>query len=85
MPVALRRHPVAEGNGTDDRTGVVLYEVDGKIGIITLNRPKQPQRRSTRKMRSELAAKPTLCGLTKNPAVAVVVLRGAGRSFCAGL
>lgn len=60
---------------------VVLYEVDGKIGIITLNRPNSLNAINAQ-MRSELAA--AYLRADEDPAVTVVVLRAAGRSFCAG-
>ena len=60
---------------------VVLYEVEGKIGIITLNRPGSLNAINSQ-MRSELAA--AYLRADEDPAVTVVILRGAGRSFCAG-
>src|SRR5579871_2100835 len=60
---------------------VVLYEVDGKVGIITLNRPDSLNAINGQ-VRAELAA--AYLRADEDPATAVVVLRGAGRSFCAG-
>jgi len=60
----------------------VLYEVDGPIAVITLNRPE----------RMNTISGPMLHELTRlllqanaDPAVRAVILTGAGRAFCAGL
>jgi enoyl-CoA hydratase/carnithine racemase len=60
----------------------VLYEVEGGVATITLNRPE----------RLNTISGPMLAGLTQlllkanaDPAVRVVILTGAGRAFCAGL
>src|SRR5262249_62378483 len=60
---------------------LVLYETDAKVGFVTLNRPEKLNALST-DLRRELAA--TLTRADEDPATSVVVLRGAGRSFCAG-
>ena len=60
---------------------LVLYETDAKVGFVTLNRPEKLNALSM-EMRRELAA--TLTRADEDPATSVVVLRGAGRSFCVG-
>ena len=59
----------------------VLYEVNDKIGIITLNRPN-----SLNAISGQLKAELTAAYLRadEDPATTVVVLRAEGRSFCAG-
>ena len=60
---------------------LVLYETDAKVGFVTLNRPEKLNALSV-DLRRELAA--TLTRADEDPATSVVVLRGAGRSFCVG-
>src|SRR5215475_9324174 len=60
---------------------LVLYETDSKIGFVTLNRPEKLNALSM-DLRRELAA--ALTRADEDAATSVVVLRGAGRSFCAG-
>jgi enoyl-CoA hydratase/carnithine racemase len=59
----------------------VLYETQDKIGIITLNRPTKlnPINDELR-----LALTDAFGRADDDPATSVVVLRAAGRSFCAG-
>ncbi len=59
----------------------ILYETDGAIATITLNRP---QRLNTivPPMPDEIEAAVTEANRDRN--VCVIILRGAGRSFCAG-
>ena len=58
-----------------------LYDVDGNVAIITLNRPEK-------RNAFDAGLKDALIDLLRraedDDAVAVVVLRGAGKSFCAG-
>ena len=62
-------------------TALVTYTVDGRVGIVTLNRPEKLN-----------AITPELKRLLidrfheadRDPATSVVVLRAEGRSFCAG-
>lgn len=60
---------------------VALYETDGNVAVITMNRPDKRNALSG-------ALKDRLVALFRRAEadddVAVVVLRGAGRSFCAG-
>jgi enoyl-CoA hydratase/carnithine racemase len=60
---------------------LVLYEADAKVGIVTLNRPDKLNALNA-DLRRELAA--ALTKADDDPATSVVVLRGAGRSFCVG-
>ena len=60
----------------------ILYAIDGPMATITLNRPERAEhdrpadaRRGARR-RSGVAV--------RDPAVKVIVVRGAGRAFCAG-
>jgi enoyl-CoA hydratase len=59
----------------------VLYEVDGAIATITLNRPERLNT-IVPPMPDEL--QDAVHRATLDAAVKVIVLRGAGRSFCAG-
>ena len=59
----------------------VLYEEDGAVAVLTLNRA--PSLNSfTRQMHRDLWA--ALDKVEANPAIRAVVLTGAGRAFCAG-
>ncbi len=66
---------------SDDEEAPVLSEVDGGVGLITLNRPGKLNA-WTPAMR--LAYFDTLDRFAEDPDVRVVVVRGAGRGFCAG-
>ncbi|MBL6954523.1 MAG: enoyl-CoA hydratase [Alphaproteobacteria bacterium] len=59
----------------------VLYEADGAIATITLNRPDR-----LNAMNKELMATmvDTLERVASDPAIRVLILTGAGRGFCAG-
>jgi len=59
----------------------LLYEVTGKIATITLNRPEQLNT-IVPPMPAEVQA--VVHRAVRDPAVSVIVVRGAGRSFCAG-
>jgi enoyl-CoA hydratase/carnithine racemase len=59
----------------------VLYDVDARVATITLDRPERLNAYDVA-MRDELDA--GLAAAADDPAVRVVVLRGAGRAFCAG-
>lgn len=59
----------------------VLYEVDGKVGIVTLNRPDKLNALS---MELRLELEQSLRGADEDPATSVIVLRAEGRSFCVG-
>ena len=60
---------------------VVLYEVDDKVSVITLNRPEKLNAISPELMHQLLD---TFARADAEPATSVVLLRAAGRSFCAG-
>lgn len=60
----------------------VLYDVDGHIATITLNRPERMNTIS-RSMLDQLTQR--LLEADRDPAVRVVILTGTGRAFCAGL
>jgi enoyl-CoA hydratase len=60
---------------------IVLYDVDEKVGIITLNRPDKLNAISADLMHALLAA---FADADADPTTSVVLLRAEGRSFCAG-
>jgi enoyl-CoA hydratase/carnithine racemase len=60
---------------------LVLYEVDDKVGIITLNRPDKLNAISHELQHALTEA---LARADADPATSVVLLRAEGRSFCAG-
>src|SRR5215472_17061054 len=60
---------------------VILYEVDGKISVITLNRPEKLNAISP-ELRLQLTDAFTRAD--SDPTTSVVLLRAEGRSFCAG-
>jgi enoyl-CoA hydratase len=59
----------------------ILYEPEGAIARVTLNRPEKLNAISWQ-MHEELSR--ALMQADRDPAIHVVTLRGAGRSFCAG-
>jgi enoyl-CoA hydratase len=59
----------------------VLYEIDQKVGIVTLNRPDKLNALS---MELRLELERMLRRADDDPATSVIVLRGQGRSFCVG-
>jgi enoyl-CoA hydratase len=60
---------------------IVLYEVDEKVGIITLNRPDKLNAISHD---LQHALTDAFAKADADPATSVVLLRAEGRSFCAG-
>src|SRR3954447_10901770 len=60
---------------------VVRYEVDGAVGVLTLNRP---QRLNAWTTRMEYEYRWALAQADADPDVRAVVVTGAGRGFCAG-
>jgi enoyl-CoA hydratase/carnithine racemase len=60
---------------------LVLYATDDKIGIVTLNRPSKLNAINA-ELRVQLVD--ALRTADADPSTSVVVLRAAGRSFCAG-
>ena len=69
------------GEVTMDQSSVVL-EVDGPLARITLNRPEVLNAENMAWVRALEAAVRTVA---TEPEVRVVLVRGAGRAFCAGL
>ncbi len=59
----------------------ILYTVDGPVATITLNRPERLNT-IVPPMPDEIEAAVT--GATRDGAVKVIVVRGAGRAFCGG-
>ena len=59
----------------------LLYEADGAIGTITLNRP---DRLNTIIPPMPDEIEQAVAAANRDRAVKVIVLRGAGRAFCAG-
>ena len=59
----------------------MLYEIDQKVGIVTLNRPDKLNALS---MELRLELERVLRGADDDPATSVIVLRAQGRSFCVG-
>jgi len=60
---------------------LVLYEVDEKVGIVTLNRPEKLNAISA-ELQEQLTD--ALARADADPQTSVVLLRAEGRSFCAG-
>jgi len=59
----------------------VLYAADGKVGIVTLNRP---EKLNALTMEMRLAVEAVLRRADADEATSVIVLRAEGRSFCVG-
>ncbi len=59
----------------------VLYVADGKVGVVTLNRP---QKLNAMTMDMRLAIEAQLLHADADDTTSVIVLRGEGRSFCVG-
>jgi enoyl-CoA hydratase len=62
-------------------TETVLYAADGKVGIVTLNRP---DKLNALTMEMRLALERELKRADEDAATSVIVLRAEGRSFCVG-
>ena len=60
---------------------LVTYAVDGRVGIVSLNRPDKLNA-ITVELKKTLVER--FHEADADPAVSVVVLRAEGRSFCAG-
>jgi enoyl-CoA hydratase len=60
---------------------IVTYSTDGKVGVVTLNRPAKLNAMT---MDMRLAIEAQLKRADADDAVSVIVLRGEGRSFCVG-
>jgi enoyl-CoA hydratase/carnithine racemase len=59
----------------------VLYAADGKVGIVTLNRPAKLNALT---MDMRLAIESVLLRADADDTTSVIVLRAEGRSFCVG-
>ncbi|MDP6426647.1 MAG: enoyl-CoA hydratase-related protein [Rhodospirillales bacterium] len=59
----------------------ILYEIDNRIGTVTINRPEALNSLCWPLMEK---LKETLLAAEKDPEVGVIILRGAGRCFSAG-
>jgi len=64
-----------------DESNIVLYQVDGGLARITLNRP---EKRNALNEALVAGLKDALRQANDDAAVRVVVITGAGRDFCAG-
>jgi enoyl-CoA hydratase/carnithine racemase len=60
---------------------IVRYAPDGKVGVVTLNRP---QKLNAMTMDMRLAIEVQLLRADADEATSVIVLRAEGRSFCVG-
>jgi enoyl-CoA hydratase/carnithine racemase len=60
----------------------VLYAVDGKVATVTLNRP---QRRNAMNYDMCIELHSAMLRAAQDPAISVIVLTGAGDSFCVGV
>src|SRR3954449_7948893 len=79
-PLCLMPSPGAKrGRGMSYET--LLYRVDAPVATITLNRPERLNT-IVPPMPEEVQA--AVGRAVRDPAVKVIVLRGAGRAFCAG-
>ncbi|MCP3905739.1 MAG: enoyl-CoA hydratase/isomerase family protein, partial [Planctomycetes bacterium] len=77
---------MSDKTDTNDKTGTrqfetIEYQARGPIGLITLNRPERLNA-INQQMLDDLGA--VLDAIEVDDAVRVVVLQGAGRSFCSG-
>ena len=59
----------------------IMYEADGRVAYITLNRPEKLNALSN-ELRGELFH--ALKEAEADRAVGAIIIRGAGRAFCAG-
>ncbi len=61
--------------------GIVLYQVDDKVGIVTLN---PPEKLNAISHELQLLLTEAFVRADTDPTTSVVLLRAEGRSFCAG-
>ena len=59
----------------------VLYDVDDRVAVVTLNRPEVHNALSFQ-LRTDIVA--AVRRAEQDPDVSLVLLKGAGKSFCAG-
>jgi len=69
---------VSQGQPTEP---IVLYDVDGRFGYVTMNRPSKRNALSVEMMEALVSA---FREAGRNEEVAVVILRANGPAFCAG-
>lgn len=81
MAESVRRHAVAASDLTGAMTERVLYDVDGRIAHLTLNRPEVKNAQSGHLLRELDAA---FTRAADDPSVRVIVLSGSGDSFSSG-
>src|SRR4030081_2396740 len=62
-------------------TELVLYEVNGPVATVTLNRPDSMNTMNAQLLREALL---TLERAAGDESVRVVIITGSGRAFCAG-
>jgi len=67
--------------GTSERFETIIYSVSDRVATITLNRPERLNT-IVPPMPDEVEA--AVGTATRDPEVRVIVVRGAGRAFCAG-
>ena len=67
---------------SESSTDELLVETQGRVAVLTLNRPERLNAISS-KMLTELSAK--VVEANRDPDIRCIVLTGAGRGFCAGL
>src|SRR5437016_5189367 len=72
--------PFSQG-GSNMADSVVLYDVDERVSVITLNRPEKLNAISA-ELQRQLTE--TFTRADQESATSVVLLRAEGRSFCAG-
>lgn len=85
MGVFANPDPPISGEGDaarmDDADELVLLSVVDRIATVTLNRPHKLNA-TTQPMMARLVA--VFAGIRARPDISVVILKGAGRAFCAG-
>lgn len=65
----------------DAKQPLVVSQVEDRVSVVTLNRPDKLNALS---MEMRLLLEKVLIGADAEPSTSVIVLRGAGRSFCVG-
>src|SRR5216684_4294869 len=74
-------HRTPKGTDMTDENKVVLFQVDGGVARITLNRP---EKRNALNDALVAGLKDSLAQANDNEAVRVIVITGAGNDFCSG-
>ena len=78
----VSEHSKSEAHTSDTASPEMLYETDGAIATLTINRPERMNTIS-RDMLNQLSE--LLLQADHDPDVRAIVLTGRGRAFCAGL